>query len=450
MHTNLRRMVRPVVFAVFAATLVAGVCAGGTSARAAGVTAVPLHAFAGAVSNDCGSAILQLDGVFPTASLTLGPDGALYGTTQSGGTCAGGVVFRLSASGSAWKYDIVYNFTGQADGGAPLSGVVFDAGGNAYGTTSFGGAQGHGTVFRLTPRASAPWTLQTLYAFAGGTDGAIPFGALLMDQSGALYGTTSIGGHSHIGCLQGCGTIFRLRQAAHGVWKERVLHRFLDAFGEGAEPRAGLVADPAGNLYGTTYYGGDDSVCSGMGCGTAFELRPLAHDRWKLNSFHHFEVTDGAFPRGPVTLDGQGDLYGTAMQGGASNDGTIFRFKNSSGRWRMGKPFGFDGDDGRMPTGPLTFGPVGVIYGTTYSGGAPFWGTVFSIVPGVSSWQETVLYAFTDAADGANPLDAGVLFDPSGNGYTMGNQGGIPGMCAGAGCGAVVEFTGLTGARSRR
>jgi uncharacterized repeat protein (TIGR03803 family) len=449
MRTKLPRMIRHAVSAMFAAAFFAAVSLSAAPARAA-VSVTPLHSFAGAVGSNCGSAILLLDGVFPTGNLSLGPDGAFYGTTETGGTCGGGIVFRLSTSGSAPKYSIVYNFTGQADGASPLGGVIFDANGNAYGTTGSGGAQGHGTVFRLTPTASGPWTLQTLYAFAGGTDGATPFGALLMDKSGALYGTTSIGGHSHIGCLPGCGTIFRLRPVAHGAWKERVLHRFLDAFGEGAEPRTGLIADATGNLYGTTYYGGDDTGCSGMGCGTVFALRPLKGDHWKLNSFHHFEVTDGAFPRGPVTLDGQGNLYGTAMEGGAFNDGTIFRFNNASGKWRMGETFSFGGDDGREPTGPLTITPGGTIYGTTYSGGAQFWGTVFSIVPGGSSWQETPLYSFTDATDGADPLDAGVLFDASGNGYTMGNQGGVQGGCAGAGCGAIVEVTGLGAVRLRR
>ena len=428
--------------ALVAGALSVALCSAATAQSRAGTNAVPLHDFTGFVLNACTGASQFADGAFPSGVLTAGPSGVLYGTASSGGTCGAGIVFRLVPRGATWTYQIVYEFRGAADGGGPLGGIVFDASGHAYGTTSFAGSGGRGTVFELTPQTSGQWTLRTLYAFAGGDDGAIPFGTLAMEPSGALVGTTSIGGHSHIGCLQGCGTIFRLVHTAHGPWKEHVLHRFRDAFGEGAEPRAGLVSDAAGNFYGTTYYGGDDSECSGMGCGTAFELRNLPRGRWALDTFHRFEVTEGAFPRGPVTLDGHGNLYGTAMEGGTANDGTVFRFNDASGRWKSAGTFSFTGGNGRMPSGPLLLAPSGTLYGTTFSGGAQFWGTVFAIAPGASSWQENVVYSFTDGTDGATPLDANVLFDAAGNAYTMAYQGGIVQGCSGAGCGTVVEIRG--------
>ncbi len=354
-------------------------------------------------------------------------------------------MFRLVPSASAWNYDIVHEFTGgPVDGGGPLGGVIFDGAGNAYGTTSFGGASGHGTVFRLTApgtrRFETTWTLQTIYNFAGGTDGAIPFGALTFDTAGTLYGTTSIGGHGHVGCLAGCGTIFRLAPTTRGRWKETVLHRFLDAFRQGAEPRAGLTFDAAGDLFGTTYYGGDDSGCSGLGCGTLFELARRKSGRWQFHTLHEFEVSDGAFPRGPVTLDGKGNLFGTTMQGGAANDGTVFAFRDASGRWLPSTTYSFHGVDGRMPSGRLSIDANGTLYGSTFSGGSQFWGTVFTLTTG-SAWTEHLLYSYTDASDGATPLDANIIFDAQGNLYTTASQGGGLG-CDGAGCGTVVELTG--------
>ncbi len=157
------------------------------------------------------------DGAFPYAGLTAEAAGNLYGTSQTAGANGFGNVFQLSpVAGGGWRFSVIYEFTGGADGGSPLGSLIFDAAGDAYGTAAGGGAQGLGDVFKLIrPKGreeGAKWKEKVLYSFQGGTDGAIPFGNVLFDAAGNLYGTTSIGGHSHIGCLSGCGTIYELRR----------------------------------------------------------------------------------------------------------------------------------------------------------------------------------------------------------------------------------------------
>jgi uncharacterized repeat protein (TIGR03803 family) len=169
-----------------------------------------LHSFSG-----------ENDGAFPYAGLTADAAGNLYGTSQIAGANGFGNVFQLSPiAGGGWRFSVIYEFTGGADGGSPLGSLIFDAAGDAYGTAAGGGAQGLGDVFKLTRpkgrQAGAKWEEQVLYSFQGGTDGAIPFGNVLFDAAGNLYGTTSVGGHSHIGCLTGCGTIYELSAASDG------------------------------------------------------------------------------------------------------------------------------------------------------------------------------------------------------------------------------------------
>jgi uncharacterized repeat protein (TIGR03803 family) len=186
------------------------------------------------------------DGAYPDSNLTMDAAGNLYGTTQIGGAYGAGTVFELTPTPAGkWRFSVLYTFTGGADGGNPLGSLIFDAADNAYSTVSSGGANGFGAVFELTAPAhkGKPWTETVIYSFQGNMDGAIPFGNLVFDAGGNLYGTTSIGGTPHINCLAGCGTIFELSPAAGGQWTKTVLHRLRDAFGNGAEPRAGLVMD---------------------------------------------------------------------------------------------------------------------------------------------------------------------------------------------------------------
>ncbi len=215
------------------------------------------------------------DGLYVVAPLLLAEDGSLYGTTAQGGTNNAGTVFKLTPTGSGWTESVLYSFTGVADGGTPYAGLVVDERGNLYGTTYAGGI-GMGVAFELTPNG-AGWTETVLHVFAGVPDGASPAARLFRDSQGNLYGTTTGGGRS-LACPlgnSGCGTVFKLSPSGAG-WMETVLWRFTGA--EGSSPYGPVVMDEHGNLYGAAYTGGapnpTNSACAGLGCGTVFKLIP--------------------------------------------------------------------------------------------------------------------------------------------------------------------------------
>lgn len=224
--------------------------------------------------------------------------GGLYGSCGSGGIAACGTVYELTPSGGDWNETVLYNFMGGSDGGAPYGGVIFDQAGNLYGTTSGDGAGGDGTVFQLTPSGSK----NTLYTFQGGNDGYWPFAGLIMDLSRNLYGATYYGG------MGGGGTVFKLMPSGSG-WEFSTIYSFTGSAG----PWANLIIDQAGNLYGTTYADGKH------GKGSVFELTPLGSS-WELKDLHDFTGdTDGGNPYGSLVFDNQGNLYGTASTGGTGS-----------------------------------------------------------------------------------------------------------------------------------
>ncbi len=221
----------------------------------------------------------------------------MYVTTTTGGVNFDGNVVQLTRSGGAWTPTSIYDFNG-ADGSSPYSGVTLDAQGNLYGTTWTGGPNNAGTVYRLTPSGSG-WTFETLYAFQGGSDGALPVGGLVLDQAGNLYGTTEQGGSGN------GGTVFELSPSG-GAWNFAVLHSFTGRYG----PLATLAMDPAGNLYGTTFSVGAFSE------GSVFKLT-RNNGSWSFTDLYDFTGgADGANPVGGVALDRSGNLYGTASAGG--------------------------------------------------------------------------------------------------------------------------------------
>jgi len=342
---------------------------------------------------------------------------------------------------AASKEKVLYGFSNGADGGLPAGNLIFDKAGNLYGVTIEGGANGLGTVFKLTS-ANGIWTETVLHSFGGGSDGASPKGTLIFDQAGNLYGTTYSGGSN--GCIEGCGTVFELTPGAKDDWTETVLYAFTGG-ADGASPEAGLVLDTTGCLYGTTYQGGDASCATG-GCGTVFKLTPGSRNRWTESVLHTFTGSDGAYPFAALTLDPADKLYGTTVSGGRYNAGVVFAL--APGRGGKGKEtvlHSFSGiPDGRDPSAGLA--RVGdTLYGTTYSGGgklcglATGCGTVFQLKPNArGKWIETVIHRFR-GNDGIESLATPVL-DQAGNLYGTTFEGGS-GPCDV--CGTVIKLTPL-------
>jgi len=252
----------------------------------------------------------------PYAGVTMDASGNLYGT-------AGGYAYQLSSGSNGWTLTDLHEFLGQdGDGYGPLAGVILGSAGNLYGTTEYGGAHGAGTVYELMPGPGG-WQERILHSFAASPgDGQVPgVGALVSDQPGRLYGTTAQGG-ANICVDVGCGTIFRLTPGTNGHWKETILYSFSPK-GDGAGgfgPGGGVVLDKAGNIYGTSFYGGDPHC----GCGVIYKLAPGAKGNRKYTVLHRFTGFDGAQPDANLVIDTKGNLYGTTTLGGTHNLGVAF------------------------------------------------------------------------------------------------------------------------------
>src|ERR1019366_6074253 len=272
-----------------------------------------LHSFA----ND------RVVGNNPYSSLIFDAAGNLYGTTFGGGTSGYGTVFELRpGAGGTWTEKVVYSFANNGtDGHEPYAGLIFDAAGNLYGTTWAGGPSDLGTVFELTPAGGGTWTEKVLHSFINdGTDGNEPYAGLIFDAAGNLYGTTQDGGTAFT------GTVFQLTPAAGGTWTEKVVYSFANNGTDGTVPKAGVIFDAAGNLYGTTSQGGPSNA------GTVFELTPAGGGTWTEKVLHTFgSSTDGIDPVAGLIFDGAGNLYGTTSRGGTYNRGTAFELTPAGG-----------------------------------------------------------------------------------------------------------------------
>jgi uncharacterized repeat protein (TIGR03803 family) len=326
------------------------------------------------------------DGEEPVAGLVRDSKGNLYGTTGYGGNAGGvcgtngcGTVFELVKAGATYTEKVLYAFTGGTDGANPGSGLVRDTGGDLYGTTLRGGgsgcssAAGCGTVFKITPADNE----QVLYSFTGNADGATPSASLILDAVGNLYGTTAYGGNFGGGCASlGCGVVFEVTPAGQEV----VLHTFKGG-ADGQSPMAPLVRDGKGNLYGTTSTGGDvsniDCSIGENGCGVVFELTGNGVLR-TLYTFAGYP-NDGQHPLAGVVRDKQGNLYGTTDWGGPSNDGTVFKVTPSGVETVLHSFIG--GSDGLNPHGSLVLDAKGNLYGTALYGGVFGEGVLFKTVP---------------------------------------------------------------------
>jgi len=340
------------------------------------------------------------DGAIPFAGLVQDAQGNLYGTTTQGGTSNMGTVFMVDTTG---KETVLYSFTGTGgDGENPYGGLVRDAQGNLYGTTVNGGTSGKGTVFELDTTGKET----VLHSFTDAPDGALPKAGLVQDTQGNLYGTTSLGGP------QGDGTVFKLDTTG----KETVLYSFGSVGGDGGIPIAGLVLDTQGNLYGTTYTGGT------VGDGTVFKV-DMTGKETVLHSFT--DSPDGSEPYyAGVVRDAQGNLYGTTVYGGGMPPlGTVFKV-DATGKETVLYSFTAVNGDAAHPEAGLVQDAHGNLYGTTIGGGADGNGTVFKVD---TTGKETVLYSFTGTkGDGAAP-QAGLVLDMQGNLYGTTTGGGASG-----------------------
>jgi uncharacterized repeat protein (TIGR03803 family) len=328
------------------------------------------------------------DGAFPDTGVVRDSVGNLYGTTPEGGTGSWGVVYKLDRSGNE---AVLCNFGYGANGQYPLAGVILDTAGNLYGTTSTGGTN-WGIVYKLSPAGQET----VLYSFTGGADGTYPQAGVIRDSAGNLYGTTYYGGPAN------AGVVYKL--AATG--QETVLHTFEGGV-DGMYPYAGVVRDPAGNLYGTTLFGGTGNA------GTVYKL-DAAGNETVLHDFSGGD--DGGYPYGGVILDSEGNLYGTASGGGAAGAGVVFELSPTGSETML---YSFTGNaDGDFPRAGVIRDPQGNLYGTTYYGGIGFAGVVYKLD---TTGHQTVLCAFFGGVDGGYP-NSGVIRDSAGNLYGVISQ----------------------------
>ncbi|HWY15587.1 MAG TPA: choice-of-anchor tandem repeat GloVer-containing protein [Rhizomicrobium sp.] len=311
-----------------------------------------------------------IDGVSPAEGVTEDPTGALYGTTEKGGTHDRGAVFALTDSGGSWTEQVLHNFSQrQHDGYHPVSDLIIDrATGALYGTTTQGGSRGCGTVFELS-QSGGVWSETRLYNFTGyNADGCYPLSDVHPDHTGALYGVTCLGG------VGGNGTIYELTQSA-GIWTEATLYSF--RVGNDGQCPNDLAVASTGTLYATTVYG------EARNLGTVVELTP-SHGTWTENVILVFAGSDGESPTGLLVDKSTGALYVTSASGGANSScGTVIKLSQSHKNWNeiVLHSFG-NGTDGCYPEARvIEDNKTGTLYGTTSGGGVHNQGTVYKLIP---------------------------------------------------------------------
>ena len=410
-----------------------------TTGTPSGYTEEVLYSFCSEVSNN-----ICTDGNYPLASLIEGASGSLYGTTVYGGTGAaapdsegGGTVFKVDSTGHE---SVLYSFCSEGgssctDGYAPIASLAQDAVGNLYGMTSFGGAIGLGTVFKVDSTGHET-VLHSFCSAAKCTDGALPVAGLFRDASGNLYGTTGAGGNIAANGGQGGGVVFKLDSAGSYT----ALYTFCSKANctDGAGPDGVLTQDSAGNFYGTTEFGGANTAANnGQGGGTAFELSSTGRLTVLYSFCSALNCADGLEPNSGLIQDALGNLFGTTTYGGANNPdgsgpyGTVFEL--NSGGERVLYSFCADYDqttgyclDGKTPDAGVIQDSAGTLYGTANGGGANDGGVVF----GLNSGGEIVLYSFCSeisgivCTDGESPI-AGLFQDAAGDLYGTTIAGGV-------------------------
>lgn len=333
------------------------------------------------------------DGGFPDAGVSI-RDGNLYGTAYTGGV-GNGTVYEILHSGSNWTTIPLSSFF--AGGRSPLARVVFGPDGQLYGTTAGGGACDNGVVFRLTVPATICKTASclsqenVLHQFACHFDGALPwYGDVIWDRQGNIYGTTYAGGE------YGGGTVYELMPSGDS-YTESVLYSFSDG-----GPKNGVIFDSNGNLFGTTINGGL------YGFGTVYELTYSLGVGWIKTDLYDFQNgSDGSQPLAGLTFDSASNLYGAAGFGGSANGGTVFELTPLGNVWTFKVLDSLSGVPQGYACGPyasLTMDTAGDLYGTTLCDGAHNLGTVFKLTNTGNGWEYTLLHDFDGGDDGERPL----------------------------------------------
>jgi uncharacterized repeat protein (TIGR03803 family) len=368
-----------------------------------------------------------VDGQQPYGSLVADTSGNhLYGTTLYGGASNFGEVYELTNSGGTWTQTVIYSFLGpsNSDGAYPYDGLVLDSAGNLYGTTYNGGPANQGTVFELS-KSGSTWKETVLHSFddISGSDGYNPYGALAFDAAGNLYGTTIYGGK-----LSG-GTVFQLK-ASNGKFTYKVIHGFTTSASSAYYPYAGVVVDSKnGYLYGTTYYGGII-----WQVGAVYQLREVG-GVWISSVIYNFLGDSlGQYTESGLAVDATGNLYGTNYQGGDFNLGCVFKLTPGKGTtWTEKVIYSFKGyakKDGAYPNyAGVTIDAAGNLYGTTYQGGSSSanslnYGTVYKLAAG--TFKESVLWSFGTTGDGYYPEHQAILVNGKLYGTTY--AGGLHGQ----------------------
>ena len=368
------------------------------------------------------------DGASPVAGLTMDRAGNLYGTTPTGGYMGGvcaafggcGTVFRLSQENGSWIFTPLYEFQGDLDGQGPQAAVTIGPDGAVYGTTEFGGADacslGYacGTVFKLTPPPSAchaalcPWTESILYRFPGAPSGiGTPIGGLIFDEAGNIYGTAFVGGLGV--CAQACGVVYELVPDG-SEWKLIPLYEFAGGL-DGGSPASTLLRDQQGNLYGTASSAGRWQM------GTAFEL-VRSGQSWIFKLLYTFTGEgDGGVPTSGLAMDAAGNLYGDTPLGGVNNGGVVFQLAPAGTGWTYSV---LDSPVGNI-NGPVTLNG-GNLFAMTSGGGSENEGLLFVLLPVNGGWVEVNLHSFSEAG-GAIP-SGGVTVDNRGNLFGTTEYGG--------------------------
>ncbi len=308
-----------------------------------------------------------------------------------------GEIFKLTEQGNSWKEKTLHVFDNN-DGNSPFGTVVQDKNGALYGTTSGGDKYNGGNVFTLYKKGGK-WVERTIWAFGGVSgDGMQPECDLVVDKSGNPYGTTFAGGTYNV------GTVFELSKV-NGVWTEAVLYSFPGSNGDGWFPYAGLLMAGPETFYGTTWFGGNAG-----GDGAVFRLLKSG-GVWKEKVIYSFSGGDGNGPLGTLIRDKDGALYGTTEWGGAPDTGVALMLTPSGGKWTetVLHVFDWQKEAGFSPIAGLHWGPSGSLYGTTARGA----GTVFELTQSAGVWTETILHQFGGNGDGGAP-QGGIILDKTG------------------------------------